>query len=101
MLHYDHGSKGTLYSTSGSLLCDRGDDEGDSATSMMRVADTYAALVEDYCAVVPPAIYVDPRCVKCGGKLRLTHSLQRTDIMSCIQAVRCDGCDKTMIWNGD
>jgi hypothetical protein len=72
---------------------------GESAASMMRVADTYAALAEDHCAVVPPAIYVAPCCVNCGKKLRPTHSLQGTDTI--IQAVQCDGCGKTMIWNAN
>jgi hypothetical protein len=68
---------------------------------MVRLGDTYSALAEDADAVEPPAIYVERQCEKCGKKVRLTHSLPRTEIMPAVQAFRRDSCDETLIWKSD
>ena len=69
---------------------------GERATWMVRLAETYAALAEDPDAVEPPAIYVERRCEKCGKKMRLTHSLDRSgsDVLPARQAFRCDSCGR-------
>jgi hypothetical protein len=71
------------------------------AASMVRLGDTYSALAEDPEAIEPPAIYVERQCEKCGKKVRLTHSLPRTEIMPAMQAFRCDSCDETLIWKSE
>src|SRR3984893_11165932 len=68
---------------------------GDRATWMVRLAETYAALAEDPDAAEPPAIYVERRCEKCGKKMRLTHSLHRSDVLPAMQAFRCDSCGRS------
>jgi predicted RNA-binding Zn-ribbon protein involved in translation (DUF1610 family) len=70
---------------------------------MIRIGDTYSALAEDRDKLrpsifVPAAKYIHPNCEKCGTKMRLTHSLPRTDIMPAMQAFRCDSCGETLIW---
>jgi len=78
---------------------------GDSATAMRRLADTYAKLAEDR---IDPQIGTfvtterndHPQCRKCGKEMRFTYSLRRTDTLRAMQAFRCEGCGRTMIWKG-
>jgi hypothetical protein len=79
---------------------------GERAISMIRLGDTYAALATDPDRFLPNVFasrkkYVDPVCKKCGQKMRLTHSLPRTEIMPAMQAFRCDACRETLIWKGE
>jgi hypothetical protein len=78
---------------------------GETATSMIRLGDTYAGLAED--SDEPrTGIFVAtkrnerPRCGKCGKEMRFTYSLARTDTLPVMQAFRCDGCDEILIWKG-
>jgi hypothetical protein len=80
--------------------------EGDRAESMVRLGDAYSALAENPSKFrpgifVPTEKYADPVCDKCGKKMKLTHSLPRTDIMPAMQAFRCDACSETQIWKGE
>jgi hypothetical protein len=79
---------------------------GERAASMVRLGDTYSALAEGPDALrsdtfMPPVKYADPECKKCRKKMRLTHSLPRTEIMPAMQAFRCDSCGETLIWKSD
>jgi RNase P subunit RPR2 len=79
---------------------------GERATSMIRLGDTYGALAVDPDRLLPNVFasrkkYVDPICKKCGQKMKLTHSLPRTEIMPAMQAFRCDACKETLIWKGE
>jgi hypothetical protein len=87
----------------GKILQRRAPAVWDRAASMIRIGDTYSALAEDRDKLrpsifVPAAKYIHPNCEKCGTKMRLTHSLPRTDIMPAMQALRCDSCGETLIW---
>jgi hypothetical protein len=44
--------------------------------------------------VEPPD--VERLCEKCGKKIRLTHSLPRTDILPAMHAFRCDNCGRAL-----
>jgi hypothetical protein len=79
---------------------------GERAISMIRLGDTYGALATDPDRLLPNVFasrkkYVDPVCKKCGQKMRLTHSLPRTEMMPAMQAFRCDACRETLIWKGE
>jgi predicted RNA-binding Zn-ribbon protein involved in translation (DUF1610 family) len=80
--------------------------EGERADSMVRLGDAYSALAETPSKFrrgifTPTEKYAEPECEKCGKKMKLTHSLPRTDIMPAMQAFRCDACGETMIWKGE
>ena len=75
---------------------------GDKATSMKRLGDIYAGLIEDFDksrtdGFVITGKNVRPNCVKCGREMRLAYSLPPTNSLSAMQAFCCDGCSKTII----
>jgi hypothetical protein len=78
---------------------------GEKAASMVRLGDTYSALADNpdktRSGIFAPAEkYAEPECKKCAKKMKLTHSLPRTEIMPAMQAFRCDACGETLIWKG-
>jgi len=80
--------------------------DGERAESMVRLGDAYSALAGSPGKFrpglfTPTEKYADPECKKCGKKMKLTHSLPRTEIMPDIQAFRCDACGETLIWKGE
>ena len=80
--------------------------DGERAESMVRLGDAYSDLAETPGTVrehifKPADKYAEPRCRQCRRKMRLTHSLPRTDVLPLMQAFRCDACGETMIWKGE
>jgi hypothetical protein len=80
--------------------------DGERAESMVRLGDAYSELAETPGTVrehifKPADKYAEPRCRQCRRKMRLTHSLPRTDVLPLMQAFRCDACGETMIWKGE
>jgi hypothetical protein len=73
---------------------------GERAASMVRLGDTYSTLAENPDAVEPPAIF-ERQCEKCGKKMRLTHSLPRTEMVPAMQAFRCDSRGETLTWKNE
>ena len=80
--------------------------DGERAESMVRLGDAYSDLAETpgtfHERIFRPADkYAEPRCKQCRKKMRLTHSLPRTDVLPLMQAFRCDACGETLIWKGE
>jgi hypothetical protein len=75
---------------------------GDKATSMKRLGDTYAGLIEDFDKSRTDGSVIigkndRPNCVKCGKAMRHTYSLPHTNTLPAMQAFCCDGCRETII----
>jgi hypothetical protein len=80
--------------------------DGERAESMVRLGDAYSGLAETPGIVrerifKPADKYAEPQCKQCRKKMRLTHSLPRTDVLPLMQAFRCDTCGETLIWKGE
>ena len=80
--------------------------EGERAESLVRLGDAYSALAENPGKFrpgifAPTEKYADPVCDKCEKKMKLMHSLPRTDIMPAMQAFWCDACGEMQIWKGE
>jgi hypothetical protein len=80
--------------------------DGERAESMVHLGDAYSDLAETLGrfreGIFKPADkYAEPRCPQCRRKMRLAHSLPRTDALPLMQAFRCDACDETLIWKGE
>src|SRR5579872_391502 len=77
---------------------------GERAVSMIRLGDTYAALAVDAHegpnAFLPTTKYDVPLCKKCGMPMNFSVGLPRTELMSSLQAFRCEPCHETLIWKG-
>jgi hypothetical protein len=80
--------------------------DGERGESMVRLGDAYSELAETPGTFrerifSPAEKYAEPRCKQCRKKMRLTHSLPRTDVLPLMQAFRCDACGETLIWKGE
>jgi len=76
---------------------------GERASSMVRLGDTYAALAAYPDRLLPNPFRSganNPQCPKCGQRMRLAHSLPRTDFLPAMQAFHCEACGETLIWKG-
>jgi hypothetical protein len=76
---------------------------GEKAATMVRLGDTYSSLATtppdaQRARSLPETKNNHPVCPHCGTKVRLIHSLPRTDLLSAMQGFRCDSCGATLVW---